>query len=210
MVEDKIMQSIENKILSRIYGNGRGWTFFQKDFSDLGSRTAIDNALTRLLGKGTIRRVLRGLYDYPRYSELLSGQLSPDLNQVARALARKFGWRIQPSGAAAMNMIGLSTQVPAKVVYLSDGPNKSYQVEQTTLIFENTALKDSGYKWPESSLIVQSLKSLGANHISDDVVDRIRKWLKPELRSKILKDTRSTSSWIYEAIKRICSGGDNG
>lgn len=204
------MQSIENKILSRIYGNGRGWTFFQKDFSDLGSRTAIDNALTRLLGKGTIRRVLRGLYDYPRYSELLSGQLSPDLNQVARALARKFGWRIQPSGAAAMNMIGLSTQVPAKVVYLSDGPNKSYQVEQTTLIFENTALKDSGYKWPESSLIVQSLKSLGANHISDDVVDRIRKWLKPELRSKILKDTRSTSSWIYEAIKRICSGGDNG
>jgi hypothetical protein len=210
MAEDKIMQSIENKILSRIYGNGRGWTFFQKDFSDLGSRTAIDNALTRLLGKGTIRRVLRGLYDYPRYSELLSGQLSPDLNQVARALARKFGWRIQPSGAAAMNMIGLSTQVPAKVVYLSDGPNKSYQVEQTTLIFENTALKDSGYKWPESSLIVQSLKSLGANHISDDVVDRIRKWLKPELRSKILKDTRSTSSWIYEAIKRICSGGDNG
>jgi len=204
------MQSIENKILSRIYGNGRGWTFFQKDFSDLGSRTAIDNALTRLLEKGTIRRVLRGLYDYPRYSELLSGQLSPDLNQVARALARKFGWRIQPSGAAAMNMIGLSTQVPAKVVYLSDGPNKSYQVEQTTLIFENTALKDSGYKWPESSLIVQSLKSLGANHISDDVVDRIRKWLKPELRSKILKDTRSTSSWIYEAIKRICSGGDNG
>jgi hypothetical protein len=210
MAEDKIMQSIENKILSRIYGNGRGWTFFQKEFSDLGSRTAIDNALTRLLGKGTIRRVLRGLYDYPRYSELLSGQLSPDLNQVARALARKFGWRIQPSGAAAMNMIGLSTQVPAKVVYLSDGPNKSYQVEQTTLIFENTALKDSGYKWPESSLIVQSLKSLGANHISDDVVDRIRKWLKPELRSKILKDTRSTSSWIYEAIKRICSGGDNG
>jgi hypothetical protein len=210
MAEDKIMQSIENKILSRIYGNGRGWTFFQKDFSDLGSRTAIDNALTRLREKGTIRRVLRGLYDYPRYSELLSAQLSPDLNQVARALARKFGWRIQPSGAAAMNMIGLSTQVPAKVVYLSDGPNKSYQVEQTTLIFENTALKDSGYKWPESSLIVQSLKSLGANHISDDVVDRIRKWLKPELRSKILKDTRSTSSWIYEAIKRICSGGDNG
>lgn len=203
------MQSIENKILSRIYGNGRGWAFSQKDFSDLGGRSTIDNALARLLKKGAIRRLLRGLYDYPRHSEFLGGQLSPDLNQAARALARKFGWRIQPSGAAAMNIIGLSTQVPAKVTYLSDGPNKSYQVENTTLVFENTALKDSGFKLPESSLIVQSLKSMGTNHVTDEALNRIRKWLKPELRSKVLKDTRSTASWIHEAIKRICREGDN-
>jgi len=202
--ENNIMQSIQNKVLSRIYGNGRGWAFFQKDFSDFGSRSSIDNALTRLQKKGPIRRVIRGIYDYPQYSELLSEQLSPDLNQIARALARKHGWRIQPSGPAAMNIIGLSTQVPAKATYLSDGPNRSYKVGNMTLAFENTALKDSGFKLAESSLIVQSLKSLGQNHITNKAICTIRKWLKPELRPKIPKDTRSTAGWIYETIKKIC------
>ncbi|MFC1761287.1 DUF6088 family protein [Planctomycetota bacterium] len=164
------MQSTENKILSRIYGNGRGWAFSQVDFSDLSGRSTIDNALVRFEAKGTIRRVIRGLYDYPRYNELLGGQLSPVLNQVAKALARKFGWRIQPSGAAALNMIGLSTQVPAKVTYLSDGPNRKYQIGKTTLVFESTALKDSGFKLLESALIVQSLKSLGPDHISSKTI----------------------------------------
>ena len=203
------MQSIQNKVLSRIYGNGRGWVFFQKDFSDLGSRSSVDNALTRLQKKGPIRRVTRGIYDYPRYSELLSEQLSPDLNQVARALARKHGWRIQPSGPAAMNIIGVSTQVPAKVIYLSDGPNRSYKIGNQTLAFENTALKDSGFKLAESSLIVQSLKSLGQNHITDEAISTLRKWLKPGKRPRILKDTRSTADWIYEIIKRICREDDH-
>ncbi|MHC4694462.1 MAG: DUF6088 family protein [Planctomycetota bacterium] len=203
------MQSIQNKVLSRIYGNGRGWAFFQKDFSDFGSRSAIDNALTRLERKGPIRRVIRGIYDYPRYSELLMEQLSPDLNQVAKALARKHGWRIQPSGPAAMNIIGLSTQVPAKVIYLSDGPNRSYKIGNQTLAFENTALKDSGFKLTESSLIVQSLKSLGQNHLTNEVINTVRKWLKPELRLKVLKDTRASADWIYEAIKKICREGDH-
>ena len=131
------MQSIENRVLSRIYGRGRGWAFFQKDFSDLGSRTSIDNALTRLQKKGSIRRVMRGLYDYPRFSDLLSGPLSPDMDQVARALARKFRWRIQPSGPSALNLIGLSTQVPGRVTYISDGPNKTYNLGKTILAFEN-------------------------------------------------------------------------
>ena len=203
------MQSVSKKVLSRIYGNGRGWAFSQKDFSDLGSRSAIDNALTRLQRKGPIRRVMRGIYDYPPYSELLGEQLSPDLNQVAQALARKYGWRIQPSGPAAMNIIGVSTQVPAKVMYLSDGPYKKYNVGNITLAFENTALKDSGFKMSESSLMVQSLKSLGQNHITDEAIGTIRKWLKRELRQKILKDTRSTTDWIYEAIKRICREDDH-
>ena len=204
------MQSIENRVLSRIYGRGRGWAFFQKDFSDLGSRTSIDNALTRLQKKGSIRRVMRGLYDYPRFSDLLSGPLSPDMDQVARALARKFRWRIQPSGPSALNLIGLSTQVPGRVTYLSDGPNKTYNLGKTTLAFENTALKESGFKLPESALVVQSLKSLGQNRITDEVIIKIRKWLKPELRKKVLNDTRSASDWVYQAIKKICRKDENG
>ncbi len=203
------MQSIENKVLSRIYGKGRGWAFFQKDFSDLASRSSLDIALYRLVDKGTIRRVMRGLYDYPRFSDLLNGPLSPDPDQVARALARKFGWRIQPSGPAAMNIVGLSTQVPARITYLSDGPNKTYKLGKTTLAFETTALKESGFKLPESALVVQSLKSLGQNRTTNAVISKIRKWLKPELRHKVLKDTRSVSDWVYQAIKKICRETEN-
>jgi len=201
------MQSIENKILSRIYGNGRGWAFSQKDFSQCGSRSSIDIALHRLLEKGTIRRVIRGLYDYPRFSNLLNKQLGPDIDQVARALSRKFAWRIQPSGPAALNILALSTQVPGRFIYLSDGPERSYQVGNVTLAFENTTLKESGFKLPESSLIVQSLKSLGQDRITPEVISTIRKWLNPELRSKVLKDTYTATGWAYEAIQQICREG---
>ena len=108
-VEVNMTQAIKNKALNRIYGHGRGWAFSSKDFHDLGR---VDMALTRHMEAGTIRRVIRGIYDYPRFSELLNQQLAPDIHQVAQALARKFGWRIQPDGTAAMNLIGISTQVP--------------------------------------------------------------------------------------------------
>src|ERR1035438_10354000 len=88
------------------------------------SRLTVDSALHRLEKRGEIRRVIRGIYDYPRFSKLLDQHLSPDIDQVARALARKFRWRIQPTGAKALNFLGLSTQVPARAVYLSDGPDR--------------------------------------------------------------------------------------
>ena len=114
-------RSTEEKALRRIHGNGGRWAFSARDFADLGSRPTVDSALHRLERKGSIRRVIRGIYDRPQFSEVLSTELSPDLDQVAQALARKFGWRIQPSGAVAQNLLRLSTQVPARAVYLSDG-----------------------------------------------------------------------------------------
>lgn len=205
-----MMQSIENNILKKIYGHGRGWAFFQKDFSPLASREAIDLALHRLEKKGTIRRVLRGLYDYPRFSELLNQQLSPDIDQVASALARKFGWHIQPSGPAALNLMGLSTQVPGRYVYLSDGPARTYEVGKTELIFESTALKETGFKLRESALIVQGLKSLGRERITPETIEKIRQWLDPSLRSKVLKDTATVTGWVYEAIRQICREQQDG
>ena len=118
------MQSVDDKIVSRIYGRKRGWSFSKNDFLDLAGDDAIRKALSRLEARGTIRRVLRGLYDYPRFSTLLNEPMGPDLDQVAQALARKSGWRIQPSKNTALNVLGLSTQVPAQAVYLSDGPGK--------------------------------------------------------------------------------------
>jgi hypothetical protein len=145
-----------------------------------------------------------GIYDSPRFSSLLGRESSPDIDQVARTLARKFGWRIQPSGAAALNLIGLSTQVPGKFVYLSDGPPRSYEIGEATLHFKKAALKESGFKLAESALMVQGIKALGAEHISSEVIEQLRNWLKPSLWAKVLKDTQRATGWVYEVIKKVC------
>ena len=203
-------KTIEDRILSRIYGNGRGWAFSQADFADLGSRSAVDSTLHRREKEGLIRRVLRGIYDYPRFSTLLGQTVSPDTDQVAQALARKFAWRIQPDGATAQNLLGLSTQVPARVVYLSDGPDRSYTVGSTKLSFEHTALKEAAFKLPESRLIVQALKALGERRITPAIIGQIRGKFAPALRQRILVDTKTATGWVYAVIQEIAQEQPNG
>ena len=197
-------RNVEQKLLGTIRGKGRGWAFSQRDFARLANRGAIDVALHRLLAGGTIRRVIRGIYDYPRHSELLGSDVSPDIDQVAAALARKFGWRIQPSGPVAQNLLGLSTQVPAAYVYLSDGPDRSYDVNGTTLKFKHTALKEAGFRYRESALIVQALKAFGPGRVNPRIVAKVREWLDPRLHKRVLDDTSTVTGWVYDAIREIC------
>jgi hypothetical protein len=168
------------------------------------ARQQIDNALSDLAQDGKIRRVARGLYDYPRYSDLLQKTLSPDIDQVANAYARKFNWRIEVSGESALNLLGLSTQIPAQYVYLSNGPSKSYDVMGVQLNFKKSTLKDIGFKHRESTLIVQALKALGKELLSESVFAIIREQIDPKSYNKILRDTQGSTGWIYEAIKQIC------
>jgi Family of unknown function (DUF6088) len=205
-----MQQAIETKIINRIYGNGRGWAFSQADFADLGTRSAIDSALHRREREGLIRRVIRGIYDYPRQSKALGGPTSPNIDQVAHALARKFVWRIQPDGATAQNLLGLSTQVPARVVYLSDGPDRSYSLGRTKLAFEHTALKEAGFKLRESRLIVQALKAFGEGQIKSEIIKKIRGQFDSALRQQILHDTKTATGWVYAAIQEIAKEGAHG
>jgi len=205
------VQAIEQTILSRIYGRGRGWAFTKTDFVAGFGEANIYQALSSLARAGRIRRVCHGVYDYPRHSELLGETLSPDIDQVAQALARKFNWRIQPSGEAALNLLGLSTQVPGRWTYLSDGPSREYPIGEDgrqVLAFRKSALKETGFKLRESSLLVQALKSLGKEHIDATVIDTLRRQLDPKLRSRILADTRAVSGWVLQMIKQICEAGD--
>ncbi|MCD6249548.1 MAG: hypothetical protein J7J98_04365 [candidate division Zixibacteria bacterium] len=204
------MQSIEIQVLNRIYGGGRGWAFSQKDFASIGDRNSIDKALSLLRKKEKIRRVIRGIYDYPKYSEKLKMDLSPDVDQVAQAIARRHGWRIQPTGPAALNIVGLSTQVPSKFTYLTDSANNKYIVGNTILLFKKEPLKEIAFKYHESSIIVQTIKSLRANNITPTVIDTLAKWLGDNMPSKILKDTKTVSSWIYDIILKICKELSNG
>jgi hypothetical protein len=197
-------QPIANNIISRIYGYGRGWSFSPNDFSDLGPRSNIDVVLHRLLAKETIRRVIRGVYDYPQYSQRLKRTLSPDVDQAARALARKFGWNIQPTGMAALNALQLSTQIQGQYAYLSDGPSRTYTIGKQNLIFKHAKRKESGFKHHDSALLVQGLKTLGQDRITPETTARLREWLPEDMRPKVIKDTALVPAWMRDVILDIC------
>jgi len=198
------VKNISESIFYFIAGHGRGWAFSSSDLSSRFARQQIDNALSDLTQDGKIRRVARGLYDYPRFSDLLQKTLSPDIDQVANAYARKFSWRIEVSGESALNLLGLSTQIPAQYVYLSDGPSKCYDVMGLQLNFKKSTLKDIGFKHRESTMIVQALKALGKEHLSESVFEKIREQIEDKNFAKILRDTQGSTGWIYEAIKEVC------
>jgi len=194
-----------DKVFYFISGHGRGWVFSSNDLINKFTRQEIDNTLSDLTKKEKIRRVARGIYDYPKYSELLKKDLSPDIEQVSRAYARKFNWTIEVSGDTALNILGLSTQVVGKYIYLSNGSNKNYTLENgTTIEFKKSSLKNIGFKHKESSLIVQALKILGKDRVDENIIKSIRGQIEPSKFQKILNDTKSSTVWIYETIKKIC------
>ena len=197
------MQSTENKVLSRIFGHGRGWTFSKNDFLDLGNDDLIRKALSNLQAMGKIRRVRTGLYDYPRISTLLNEPMGPDLDQVARALARKSGWRIQPSQNTALNLLELSTQVPAQAVYLSDGPGKTITIGNRELTFKKRSLRESSFKLRESELVVQALKALGNELIDSGVRRKLMDTFDEKIWNKMVRDTRTAPAWVHDVIRTI-------
>lgn len=203
------MQSIKDKIVSRIYGKGRGYAFSPKDFLDIANRGSVDTALSTLYVSGKIRRVVRGIYDYPRFSKLLGKHVPPDIDQVTNAIARRHGWRIQATGAMAANLLGLSTQMPAKVVYLIDGPDKTIKVGNTTVQFKKTALKDLNVTNRKSALVIQALKFLGKKSVDRNILLQISRKLSAAERKKLLNDARFGTDWIFEAVKSICNQTGN-
>src|SRR4051794_6480783 len=154
------MSSVQGKILDLVRERGRGKVFISKDFLDLGMREAVDQALSRLARTGEIRRLGRGLYHCPRVNETLGIELPPDAEEVAQALARKTGSRIVPSGAVAANALGLSTQVPAKPVSLTDGRTREVRVGNTVFTVRHAAPKDIPAGSPSSALVIQALHFL--------------------------------------------------
>jgi len=196
------MQSTTAKILARAYGHGKGYVFSAKDFVDLADRTSVDQALSRLCSRGTFRRIVRGVYDVPRDHPDF-GVLTPDIRQVAHAIARKDGMRIQPSGALAANLLGLSTQVPAKVVYLTNGKSRTIAIGNRTLVFKRIPPRELQSGKDTSVLVIQALRHLGKNDVIDQVVGHLRNRLSARDKIRLLKDARYTEDWIWEAVQKI-------
>jgi len=197
-------QSIDNRVLSRIYGHGRGWVFTPAHFTDLGSRTAVATALKRYKQNGTIRQVARGLYDYPRTDPQL-GVLSPSVDQIVAALELRDAVRLQPSGAYAANLLGLSNQVPMKVVFLTDGPTRKLQVGNRQILLKRTTPRNMGTAGRISGTVIQALRWLGQQHVDDQVTSILKKRLDAKDKAQLLKDIRYAPIWIAQII-RIVAG----
>ncbi len=197
------MKSIKEKIFSKIRKLGAGYAFSAKDFLNDFKRYEVDVALSTLMKEGTIRRILVGIYDLPGYSELLDMPAAPNIYSVAQALARKFSWRIFPCGNTALNYLGLSTQIPGHIRFLTDGPSRIYYVEGMDMTFTHVTQHELLFPHTESTLVVQALKALGKEHLDNDVIRRLRSRYPIALWKKIASDTSKACGWIHDFIQLV-------
>ena len=200
-------QDPARKILARIYGSGRGAVFTPKDFLDLAGPETVRQALGRLARGGKIRRILRGVYDYPAFSKLLQAPASPDPHAIGRVIARAHGWTILPAGETALNLLGLSTQVPARWEYFSDGPSKRYSWAGGTLVFKRRANRETTILSTRTGLLVQALKTLGRERIDCHVMAVLRKQFDAREFARAVREARYATAWVYEVIRRLAEEG---
>ena len=194
----------QQKIIYRIRGKGRGWAFSPKDFLDLGSRVAVDKTLSRLADKGSIRRVGRGLYDYPKVSPKL-GILSPAGDQIAKTVAKKNRNQLQITGAQAANSLGLSTQVPGRLVYLTDGDSREIKIGKQTIELRHASPKKMATAGRASGLVIQALQYLGQDNINSETIAKIKKSLSAGDKSILKKDIDAAPDWMRPFINQIVS-----
>lgn len=198
----KTAQSIDNKVLSRIHGRGRGSVHVPADFLDLGSRQAIGLALHRLAKKGTIRRLARGIYDYPKQHPKL-GTLSPPAEDIARAIAGRDRARLQPAGAYAANMLGLTEQVPAKVVFLTDSLSRTAKVGRLTIQLRQTTPRNMAAAGRLSGLLIQAFRELGKDHITPNRIAHLTRTVPSEKRRELLKDIKLAPAWMHPIFRQL-------
>jgi hypothetical protein len=176
--------------------------FTPAHFRDLGNDVGIRKALQSLCDRGILLRLERGLYHYPKMHPTL-GRLSPTPEQIALALAGKDNLRIQPSGAYAANILGLSTQVPAKVIFLTDGLNRRIAVGNQEIILKQTTPKNMATAGRTSGLVIQALRYLGQKNVDDAAIAILARRISKDDRIQLIKDIRYAPAWIGTIFRRL-------
>lgn len=194
-----------NKIISRIYGHGRGWCFTAKDFLDLGSPEAIRINLHRFEKKGVIRRLAHGLYDYPKKHSSI-GFLSPNPERIVKAISVRDATRLQASGAYAANMLSLSEQVPATIVFLTDGPRRNLKIGSQRIFLKRTTPRNLATAGKTSGTLIQALKYIGKKRITRHHIAHLKKTLNCDVKAQIVKDKVYAPYWMHSVIDEIARG----
>lgn len=191
-------------IYENIAQAGSEAVFIATDFLDIADYETARKSLNRLNSYGKIQKICRGVYYNPRYSELLGEYEAPSPHNVALALARKFNWTIAPSGNTALNQLGLSTQVTAHWTYISDGPYVKYSFGNVELEFKHRNNKEISGMSYKTAMVIQAIKAIGKDSISDEIIEKLKKVLTTEEKEKILIEARQTTAWVYTVLKKIC------
>ena len=193
------------EIRRRIKAAKNGSVFVASDFADITEAKRISEYFVRLSADNTVICVMRGVFYKPKYSKLLDEYIAPSPDAVAHALARNYGWTIFPCGDTALNLLGLSTQVPVVWSYVSDGPYKEYSYDNATIKYKHTTNKEVSKLSPKTALVIQALKTLGKENIKDETIERIVTVTTPDERKAMLVEAQYATAWIYETIRTICS-----
>ena len=200
MERPAILSQIKNDIQKAEVGT----VFVPIDFVLLTDKKTASVCLTRLETEKIVSKIMRGVYYKPEYNDFLGEYVAPEPDAVAHALARNYGWTIVPCGDTALNLLGLSTQIPAAWVYVSDGTYKEYTYEQTTIKFKRTTNKEISKLSYKTALVVQALKALGKDNVDDTVLTKLKNNLADSEKQALLTEAKAATSWIYEYIKLIC------
>ncbi|NLB80554.1 MAG: hypothetical protein GX800_02820 [Clostridiaceae bacterium] len=196
------------QIKKRIDTTEPGTVFIPSDFFDIAEAVKVNIYLNRLTENGELNRIKRGVFAKPRYSNLLNTNVPPRSDDMAKAIARNYGWTVVPCGDTALNMLGLSTQVPTVWLYVSDGPYKTYEADGITLKFKHTDNKNEitavSY---QTALVIQALKALGKENITDKEIRKLSKILSQSEKQKMLAESQRITEWVYGYIKKICVEG---
>jgi hypothetical protein len=199
----KIMaENIEIKILAKVKKAKRGSLFFSENFMTIGQADAIRKALERLVKSGELSRVAAGLYVRPELDPVI-GPVSPSIDAIAKAIAKRDKARIVPTGDYALNRLGLTTQIPMKVVYLTDGAARKIQIGKQSITFKKATPKNVAALGELSRLAIQALRTIGEKNVTLEKIEKIRNILKKEKKNLLQHDMKLAPAWIREIIRSV-------
>ncbi|HEL1557408.1 hypothetical protein HO995_07615 [Streptococcus suis] len=193
----------KQKILNRIENHESNWVFIANDFFDIAGYETVRSTLNRLVEDKRIIRIMKGIYYNPNFIELIGEYEAPSINEVANAIARKYNWTIAPSGNTALNILGLSTQVPAKWTYISDGRYVSFSFGNITIEFKRRNNGDISKMSSLTAMVIQSIKAIGKDKITSNQIDYLREKLTEKEKAALRTESKYTSAWVYDVIKNI-------
>jgi hypothetical protein len=201
------VKSIADRIMSQVRVRGRGkWVFTPKDFLDLGSRAAIDRALSRLVLAGKLRRIGRGLYDFPRQSKILQGAAPASLDATVQAISRRDQIRVMPNGIVFANDLGLTNAVPAKPSYISSGRTKTVLVGNRKVYLQHVSQKVIAWAdRPGGQFVAAVLWLDKAIASAPDMIDLMRVKLADDVKQDLLQDLDLLPGWMASIAKKVCN-----
>lgn len=202
------MKSYTDTIEERINSPSFYQVFSVNDFLDIASYETIKRTLNRLVKDNKTIRIINGFYYKAKYNELIDDYEAFSMHELALAIARKYNWNIAPYNSTALNLLGLSTQVPSHYKYISSGRYKEYNIGETVLEFKKVNPGEISNMTIKTATVIQAIKSIGKDNITDEVILKIRENLSEKEKEDLLRDAKSTSSWIYEVIRKICEDKD--